>query len=145
MAHITVHVDIAAPLEQVWHEAADLASHAEWMADAESIEFLTDKRSGVGTQMKVATVVGPLRTNDLMEVTEWRERHSIGVRHSGLVTGTGRFELAPVAGGTRFSWTEDLTFPLHLGGPITAFFAKPVLGWIWRRNLRGLKLRLEQG
>ena len=145
MAHITVHVDIAAPLEQVWREAADLASHAEWMADAESIEFLTDKRSGVGTQMKVATVVGPLRTNDLMEVTEWREGHSIGVRHSGLVTGTGRFELAPVAGATRFSWTEDLTFPLHLGGPITAFFAKPVLGWIWRRNLRGLKLRLEQG
>ena len=99
MAHITVHVDIAAPLEQVWREAADLASHAEWMADAESIEFLTDKRSGVGTQMKVATVVGPLRTNDLMEVTEWREGHSIGVRHSGLVTGTGRFEL--VAGGGR--------------------------------------------
>lgn len=145
MARISVHVDIAAALETVWREAADLPSHAEWMADAESIEFLTDQRSGIGTRMKVATKVGPLRTNDLMEVTEWAEGRSIGVKHSGIVTGAGRFDLARVAGGTRFSWSEDLTFPLYLGGPVTAFFAKPVLGWIWKRNLAGLKKRLERG
>lgn len=143
MARISVHVDIDAPLEEVWHEAADLPSHAEWMADAESIEFLSDARSGIGTRMKVATKVGPLRTNDLMEVTEWVEGRSIGVRHSGVVTGRGRFDLSAVAGGTRFSWTEELTFPVYLGGPITAFFAKPVLRWIWQRNLTGLKRRLE--
>lgn len=143
MARITQHVDIAAPLDRVWAAAADLASHAEWMADAESIEFLTDSRAGVGTTMRVATVVGPLRTTDVMEVTEWVEGRTIGVDHRGLVTGTGRFELTPVAAATRFTWTEDLTFPLWLGGPITAFFAKPVLGWIWRRNLAGLKRALE--
>lgn len=145
MARITVHVDIDAPLDAVWKEASDLPSHAEWMADAESIEFLTEQRAGVGTRMRVATRVGPLRTNDLMEVTEWAEGSSIGVRHSGVVTGEGRFDLSKVAGGTRFSWTEDLTFPLVLGGPVTAFFAKPVLGWIWKRNLLGLKRRLEVG
>ncbi|MGF1667325.1 MAG: SRPBCC family protein [Acidimicrobiia bacterium] len=145
MARINVHVDIAAPLEDVWREAADLPSHAEWMADAESIEFLTDQRAGIGTRMKVATKVGPLRTTDLMEVTEWSEGRSIGVKHSGIVSGAGRFDLAKVAGGTRFSWTEELTFPLYLGGPATAFFAKPVLGWIWKRNLVGLKDRLERG
>lgn len=143
MARITVYVDIAAPLEAVWSEVADLGSHAEWMADAESIEFLGDERSGVGTRMKVETVVGPFHTTDLMEVVEWRERSSIGVRHTGFVTGEGRFELSPIAGGTRFSWTEDLTFPLHLGGGLTAFFAKRVLRTIWARNLRGLERRLE--
>jgi carbon monoxide dehydrogenase subunit G len=143
MARIIVHVDIAAPLGTVWQEAADLPSHAEWMADAESIEFLTDQRTGIGTRMRVATKVGPLRTNDLMEVIEWSEGRSIGVKHTGIVTGAGRFELAAVAGGTRFSWTEELTFPIYLGGPITAFFSKPVLGWIWKRNLQGLKSRLE--
>jgi carbon monoxide dehydrogenase subunit G len=144
MARITVHVDIDAHIDEVWKEAADLPSHAEWMADAESIEFLSDQRSGVGTRMRVATKVGPLRTNDLMEVTEWSEGRSIGVKHSGVVTGEGRFDLSSVAGGTRFSWTEDLTFPILLGGPVTAFFAKPVLGWIWKRNLTGLKQRLER-
>ena len=143
MARITRHVDIAAPLDVVWGAAADLASHAEWMADAESIEFTTDTRTGVGTTMRVLTVVGPLRTTDVMEVTEWDEGRAIGVVHRGLVTGRGRFELSPVAGATRFTWTEELTFPLWLGGPLTAFLAGPVLGWIWRRNLRGLKERLE--
>jgi carbon monoxide dehydrogenase subunit G len=143
MARITVHVDIDAPRDTVWRAAADLGSHAEWMADAESIEFLTESTSGVGTKMKVATVVGPLKTTDVMEVVEWNEGSSIGVRHEGLITGTGRFELSSVAGGTRFSWTEELTFPLYLGGGITARFAKPVLGAIWHRNLRGLKNQLE--
>jgi carbon monoxide dehydrogenase subunit G len=143
MARITVSVDIAAPLERVWTEAADLGSHAEWMADAESIEFPTGQRSGVGTRMRVVTAVGPLRTVDLMEVTEWVEGRSIGVHHQGVVTGTGRFTLAPVAGATRFTWSEELTFPWYLGGPVTALAASPVLGWVWRRNLAGLKSRIE--
>ncbi len=143
MARISVHVDIAAPLEAVWGAASDLATHDRWMADAESIVFLSDTRSGVGTVMQVRTVVGPFRTTDIMEVTEWDEGRAIGVRHEGLVTGVGRFELAPAAGGTRFTWTEELTFPGWLGGPLTAAAAKPVLSLIWRRNLRGLKARLE--
>lgn len=143
MAKITQFVDIAAPIDVVWREAADLASHAEWMADAESIEFETDQRAGIGTVMRVETVVGPLRTTDRMEVTDWVEGESIGVEHTGLVTGRGHFRLSPVAGGTRFMWTEELSFPPYLGGPVTAFLAKPVLGFIWRRNLRGLKHRIE--
>jgi carbon monoxide dehydrogenase subunit G len=144
MARVRIAVDIEAPLDEVWRAAADLASHAEWMADAESIEFLTPQRYGVGTEMKVATAVGPLRTNDLMTVTEWVDHRSIGVEHSGIVKGRGRFELSPVAGATRFSWTEDLTFPLYLGGPVTAVFSKPVLAWVWKRNLAGLKRRVER-
>lgn len=143
MARITQHVDIAAPLARVWRAASDLATHDRWMADAESIVFRSDVRSGVGTVMEVRTVVGPFRTTDVMEVTEWEEGRAIGVRHTGLVTGQGRFELAPMAGGTRFTWTEELTFPLRMGGPVTAFLARPVLGWIWRRNLNGLKRELE--
>lgn len=145
MAVVVSSVVIDATLDEVWAAAADLSSHADWMADAESIEFETDSTAGIGTRMRVATKVGPLRTTDLMEVTEWEERRSIGVDHSGLVSGEGRFELTPVEGGTRFTWTEDLSFPLWLGGPITAFFARPVLGWIWHRNLTGLKARLENG
>ena len=145
MAHIRVSIDLAVPVDAVWREAADLASHAEWMADAESIEFVTDQREGVGVRMNVRTVVGPLRLTDVMTVTEWSDRSTIGVRHEGLVTGEGRFRLSPIAGGTRFTWEEELEFPLRLGGPVTAFFAKPVLRWIWRRNLRGLEARLLSG
>jgi uncharacterized protein YndB with AHSA1/START domain len=143
MADITVSIEIGAPPERVWSEAADLAAHVEWMADARSIEFLTDQRSGVGTRMLVETRVGPLKTNDVMEITGWDEQHSIGVRHQGIITGEGSFRLEANRSGTRFTWTEQLAFPWYLGGPVTALAARPILRWIWRRNLEGLRGRIE--
>jgi uncharacterized protein YndB with AHSA1/START domain len=145
MSTVTVLVVIHAPLEQVWAAAADLGSHSEWMADAESITFLTARRRGLGTRMEVATRVGPFRTKDVMEVTEWEDRSRIGVRHTGLVTGQGAFELEALdPATTKFTWRERLSFPWYLGGPLTALIAAPVLAAIWRRNLRGLKQKLEK-
>ena len=145
MSFVEVSVNIQAPLEAVWAAAADLGSHAEWMADAESIKFLTARVRGLGTQMEVATRVGPFRTTDVMEVTEWVDRQRIGVRHTGLVTGQGGFEMAAIdPASTRFTWKERLAFPWYLGGPLTTRFASPVLRAIWKRNLKRLKIQLER-
>ena len=144
MSTIEVSVEIQAPLEAVWAAAADLGSHTEWMADAESITFITARQRGLGTRMEVATRIGPLRTKDVMEVTEWEDRRRIGVRHTGLVTGQGAFELEEIdPATTRFTWRERLTFPWYLGGPLIARVAAPVLGAVWKRNLKRLKSRLE--
>jgi hypothetical protein len=89
-------------------------------------------------------VVGPLRTLDVMEVTEWRRGRAIGVRHVGLVTGTGRFTLRRRGRGrTRFTWDERLTFPWTFGGPAGALVGGRVLKLVWRRNLRRLKTMVE--
>ena len=130
---------IDAPQQDVWAALADLGSHDRWMRDAESIVFVTDQTSGVGTRMQVKTVVGPLRTVDEMEVVGWVEGESISVVHQGLITGRG--VLAATADGdrTEVTWEEELTFPWYLGGAITAWLAKPVLGSIWRGNLRRLE------
>jgi len=138
---ITVPIDIAAPVEVVWNDLADLSSHVEWMAEAESVEFLTDFRGGVGTVMRVLTKVGPFRTADILEVTEWAPPSSIGVTHRGVIGGTGRFILAPTDTGTLFTWTETLSFPWWLGGPVAELVARPVLAEIWRRNLRRFRDR----
>jgi uncharacterized protein YndB with AHSA1/START domain len=143
MTQINVSVRIAAPVARVWNEAADLGSHAEWMAEAESIVFLTEQRSGTGTRMSVSTRVGPLRTKDVMEVTGWNEGHSIAVRHEGLVTGEGTFTLSAHEDETVFTWTERLTFPWYLGGPLTARAAAPLLRRIWRNNLERFRRRVE--
>ena len=128
----------------VWADVEQVERHAEWMADAESIEFLGERRRGVGTRMRVATKVGPLRTMDVMEFTGWDPPHRMAIRHEGLVTGEGAFTLMAEGGdGTRFTWKEDLSFPWYLGGPVTAFFAAPVLRWIWKRNLGALAQRFE--
>lgn len=142
-SRIRVEQHIAASRETVWDDVADIASHAEWMADAESITFLTDHHSGQGTRMEVLTKVGPFSLTDVMEFTSWEPPSRMAVHHQGLVTGEGAFLLVEAAGGTRFIWDEELAFPWWLGGPVTAWFAAPVLRAIWRGNLKRLAARFD--
>ena len=71
----------------------------------------------------------------------------MGVRHDGLVTGDGRFTIAPLGDGSRsrFSWEEELTFPWWLAGPVGSAIGGPlVLKRIWQGNLRRLKPLVER-
>jgi hypothetical protein len=81
-----------------------------------------------------------------MEITEWEPAAVMGVRHTGLVTGAGRFTLTPIDLGrrTRFTWQETLHFPWWMGGPIGATIGGRIaLAPIWRRNLRELRALVE--
>ncbi|MEL7209053.1 MAG: SRPBCC family protein [Actinomycetota bacterium] len=143
---VVVSTVIECTPQEVWADVEDISSHVEWMADAAAIRFLTEQESGTGTRFECDTEVGPFRLTDVMEITSWVEAREMGVRHVGLVEGTGVFTLTELPGGhTEFRWAEDLSFPWWMGGPIGAFAARPVLGLIWRRNLRRLKQRIEQG
>lgn len=140
MARVSVSREIPAPHDIVWEALADLKTHTSWMKDARSIEFTSDRQRGKGTRMEVLTVIGLLRTTDIMEVVGWEEGRSIDVRHEGLVTGTGTLGVEPMGDGSLVTWDEELTFPWWLGGFITAWLARPVLATVWKGNLR----RLEQ-
>lgn len=138
-------VEVTAPLEATWAALADIASHVNWMADAESISFTSVSRSGAGTTFNCVTKVGPLRTTDKMTVTEWQDGRCMGVAHTGIVTGSGLFELTERNQGvTNLTWTEDLQFPWFLGGVLAAFFARPILKRLWMGNLRRFKGIAEQ-
>jgi hypothetical protein len=85
-----------------------------------------------------------LRTVDVMRVTEWRPRAAMGIEHTGVVHGRGRFTLRRRARDrTRFCWEERLTFPWWMGGVVGEQLARPVLRAVWRRNLRALKQQVE--
>lgn len=144
MTHIHVSTMLAASPERVWSLIDDIESHAEWMADATAITITSPDAQGVGTTFVVPTKVGPLRLTDHMEITEWEPARAMGVRHSGLVTGEGRFTLRPAgANRTEFAWTEDLRFPWWMGGPIGGAVGGRVLAAIWRRNLAALAARVD--
>jgi uncharacterized protein YndB with AHSA1/START domain len=139
VARIKVSTVLDAPPDRVWDDVEHIATHVDWMADAVAIRFLTSQTSGVGTRFECDTKVGPFTLTDVMEITEWVPGKVMGVRHTGVVTGTGRFTLKKLRGGrTRFQWNEKLVYPIWMGGPIGAFASKPVLRWIWRRNLTRL-------
>ena len=147
MSEIRVAIEIDATPARVWEVVEPVENHVDWMHDAVAIRFTGDQTRGVGTEFLCDTKVGPIKLADRMEITEWVPGEVMGVRHIGLVTGSGRFTLEPIDLGrrTRFVWQEELTFPWWLGGPIGAYIGgKVVLRSIWKRNLRGLKQLVEQ-
>lgn len=146
MAHIEVGIDLDASPQQVWKIVEPVERHVDWMADAVAIRFVNDQTRGVGTAFLCDTKVGPIKLTDRMEITEWIPEKVMGVRHVGVVTGTGRFTLTPIDSGTRtrFVWAEELKFPWWLGGRLGELIGgKLVMGLIWRRNLRELKKIVE--
>jgi hypothetical protein len=143
MPRIEVSTVIAASPDEVWAAIEDVGSHVEWMADAEAIRFDTAQTSGVGTTFECDTEIGPLKLTDHMEITEWRPGEVMGVRHTGLVTGEGRFTLSAEGSGTRFAWREELRFPWWMGGAAGGAVGAPVLRRVWAGNLRRLKERVE--
>jgi carbon monoxide dehydrogenase subunit G len=144
VASITVSVVVDATAEQVWADLSDIRTHVEWMADAASIRFTSMRRHGVGTSFDCVTRVGPIRLTDKMVCTEWIPGEVIGMRHVGIVTGTGRLVLGPAGAGTRVTWTETLRFPWMLAGPVGATIGKPVLARIWQGNLARLAERFRR-
>lgn len=141
---VVVTTVIDRPVAEVWADVRDIASHVTWMHDAVAIRFVTDHTEGVGTTFECDTKVGPFSLTDVMEITSWEDERRMGVRHVGLVEGTGEFLLTePTPGRTEFRWQEDLSFPLWMGGPLGALVARPVLRSIWKANLSRLRERLE--
>jgi hypothetical protein len=153
VSRIRVSTVIDAPPATVWDVIEDISSHELWMHDVTAIRFTSRRTSGVGTTFDCETRLGPFSLTDRMEVTSWRPRRRMGVRHVGVVTGSGTFTLKPVrarrgeAGGrrgrTRFTWKERLHFPWWMGGPIGGLLGARVLHLVWRRNLRSLAKLVE--
>lgn len=142
MARLRVSATIPASPVEVWADIRDISSHVEWMADAVAITFTSPAHEGLGTSFDCDTKVGPLRLTDRMEITEWEPGAVMGIRHVGLVTGTGRFTLqSGPRGDTAFVWEERLVFPWYMGGPIGALAGAIVLRRVWRSNLRRLSER----
>ena len=146
MGLISVSVEIDAPPTAVWTVIEPIERHVDWMTDARAIRFDNDQTRGVGTRFVCDTKVGPITLADQMEITDWAPPNRMGVRHSGIVTGVGAFELEAIDRGrrTRFTWDEELRFPWYLAGRLGETIGDPlVIKPIWRRNLRHLKNQIE--
>ena len=145
---MTVRIRICTTIDatpaRVWDVVERIDRHVDWMRDARAISFRGTRRHGVGTEFECLTQVGPLRTNDVMRVTEWRPREAMGIEHAGVVRGVGRFTLRGRSRGrTRFCWDERLRFPWWMGGVVGEQLARPILRSVWKHNLASLKAQVE--
>jgi uncharacterized protein YndB with AHSA1/START domain len=147
VGRISVSNEIDAPPARVWRVIEPIEHHVDWMLDARSVTFDGEQRRGVGTRFVCETRIGPITLHDRMEITDWEPEQRMGVRHAGVVTGSGVFELSPIDldRRTRFTWTEELRFPWYLGGRLgERLGGRWVLACIWRRNLKALARLVQQ-
>jgi len=142
MTRITASRVIDASQTKVWAALADLGTHAEWMLDATSVDFIGQRTSGLGTRMAVETRIGPFRTLDVIEVVGWDEGRSIEVEHQGVVRGRGVLSVSTDGSRTVLTWEETIRFPWWLGGQLAAWLAQPVLAAVMRADLGRLGRRV---
>jgi hypothetical protein len=142
MSHIEIALDLGVSPAKLWDELRHIDRHVNWMNDAVSIAFLSATTEGIGTSFRCLTKVGPLKTNDVMTITQWEDEKSMGVEHVFL-TGSGVFTIASHGDSSTITWKEDLTFPWWMLGPVGSFVASPILRLIWKKNLRNLQEIVE--
>ena len=124
-------VRVPAPPQVVWAVLLDWERQAEWMRDADRIEVRSANREGLGVVVAVKTRVFnvPLFT-ELLEVVGWAPPTLLVVAHRSGIRGNGEWLLEPVAGGTRFTWTEDLRLPVPLLGELALRAYRPFMRWL---------------
>ena len=143
---ITVSIDIDAPVATVWAALEPVETHVDWMADADAIRFIGDQTRGVGTRVR-------LRHQGRPAAPHRRDGdHRSGRRTPRWASSTvawsparGSFELVPIDldRRCRMTWSETLSFPWWMGGPIGARIGGAVLRQIWRRNLTAFRRLID--
>jgi hypothetical protein len=133
--------DLPAPPERVWEQIRRWEDQSRWIRDAVWVRVLTPEREGVGVRVRVLNrvLLVPLFTEQL-EVTGWDPSRRIVMAHRSFVRGTGIWSLEPADGGTRFTWTEELSLPIPLLGELALLVYRPFL----RRLMRGSLATLQR-
>jgi hypothetical protein len=135
--HAEASVELSLAPEDAWDVVMDWERQSRWMLFTR-VWATGNGGTGVGGGVAARTSVGGIGFTDDMVITHWDPPRECTVKHLGkLVRGTGTFTITPAttpappstgglpaaAGGSRFTWAEDVVPPLgHLG-----VFVWPVL------------------
>jgi uncharacterized protein YndB with AHSA1/START domain len=112
--HITVSREVPADPDRVWAHLTEVANLAELSPENLSSTWLDEP--GPGARFKGRNANGFLRWSTVATVTEWEPGQRFGFEISPPSRTRWRYELEPVAGGTRVteSMTKDEAQPLPI-------------------------------
>ena len=141
---INLTIEIAAPRTAVWAYASDIARQPEWMHEMKRVEMLTPPPIQPGSRGRATVRIFGISTTDDVVITQFEPPSTFAIRHEGRFVGEGLLRFTEIdATHTRIDWMEYLRPPLfaNLGG----FVQRPILGSIFRSDLRHLKRIIEVG
>ena len=108
MTRATVIKTIAAPVERVFETIADIRNFKKAIPHIIDIEFLGDKRKGVGTRFRETRMINGKRSTTKLEITDYREHDRLRiVTDSHGTIWDSLFALEEADGGTRLTLTID--------------------------------------
>jgi carbon monoxide dehydrogenase subunit G len=103
VAHITGHIRIAAPAEQVFDTVADSRNELSFNPAMTSVELLTPLPIGLGTRFRAR--MGRAGTQMAVELTEFDRPHRLGSRtSSSMMETSGVLTFAAEGEGTVMGW-----------------------------------------
>jgi len=141
---INLNIEIAAARADVWAYASDIARQPEWMHEMKRVEMLTPPPVQPGSRGRATVRIFGISTTDDVVITQFDPPSAFAIRHEGKFAGEGLLRFTEIdVTHTRIEWMEYLRPPLfaNIGG----FVQRPILGAIFRSDLRHLKRILEEG
>ena len=142
---VEASVLLPAPPDRAWAFVLRWEQQPRWIRDAVWVRVVTPEREGVGTRIQVLNRVlhVPLFTEQL-EVTAWDPPRRLEMTHRGFVRGVGTWWFEPDAGGTRFTWSEELSVPIPILGEVALWIYRPFMGRLMRTGLENLQRLIEE-
>ena len=138
---VSSSIDLPCTIDEAWTVLTSWERQADWIADADRVDVLGDATAGVGVRLAVHTRLFQVPAfTETIEVVGWDPPHRLDIVHGRPVAGRGVWALEPVAGGTRFTWTEEAVLEIPLVGSAAALAYAPIAKRLMRRSQRALRL-----
>jgi uncharacterized protein YndB with AHSA1/START domain len=139
-------VEIAAPPHKIWPFFVEPERVLQWYSTFRKFEYSGGWHRGVGTRLYIEEqAMGPLMKMHF-EATEWKENEKLALR---MVSGTGvksyeqQWSLEPTAGGSRFTFAEQVELPYGVLGKLLGLAGQRMSAATVDRMLAKLKALVE--
>jgi hypothetical protein len=127
-------------IEEAWAILVDWERQADWMRDADRVEVVSPHREGMGVTIDVRTrVYGVPLFTERLEVLAWDPPARLVIAHRSFIRGTGTWALEPAVGGTRFTWTEQISLPVQVVGELALLVYRPFMGHLMGKAMEDLR------
>jgi len=118
LAKIEKSIEIKAPIEKVWAFLTDFGNYPSFMKGVKKINYLTDKRSGVGVQTHWVMESSGQEIEWDGECTEWVENKKMSWHSTSEMKFSGHQLIEPTETGTKLTLIMDYELPYSILGKI---------------------------